>query len=500
MKARSSILPILAVAALAVTAGSAHAQSVRVTGVSTVRYIAVRPFTSDSIAAEDVIGDGLLGETPDGLPVRCITDQAFCYYSRPDDRTATIPFLNDVTVSAWGLGRGVRLRARLFVRAGLEGDPRIWPRANDPFDAVELYVDVARAWGSVRAGRQARTSGLGYYNYDGASVTFRPSRGLALDAYGGWSLARGLNEPRNSSSLQAIEPFAPEDRGLIFGLGAAYRPSPRGGVSLLYQREDQNDLEAQLSERVALAANYNWTRISLGGSADGDLALGQLNHANLQGSMRLGPQWSADLFARHYQPFFELWTIWGAFSPVAFDEAGAGLGWRPPGGRFDVRGHVAYRAYQETEASTTFGSARDTGWRAGATVTVDLGPDWELQGMYSGDVNPGAARTQGGVHVRRNAGWNSYVGLGLQVSQLAYEYRINEGYLTGLVLDGGVELSPRTHLSGSLQGYLHRGIDSSPAADWSQFRASVRLNWTIGPEPGIRAITPKTRNEQEGPS
>lgn len=482
---RARLVVVLAV--LLSTAGllprRAIAQSVRISGVTTVRYISVRPLAEDSIEAGDVVGDSILGETPSGFPVRCIPDAPYCHYLRPDSRTGTLPFLNDITVSAWGFGRGIQVRARMFVRTGLEGDPRIWPRADDPFDAVELYVDYSRPRWSARAGRQARTSGLGYYNYDGASVSLRPLRGLVVDGYAGWSLAQGLNEPRNSDHLAAIEPYAPDKRGLIFGAGVTYRPSPRGGASVLYQREIQDDRKALYSERMALAGNYRWNRFSLDATLNTDLALRQLNLARVQGTARIGRDWTADLFARRYRPFFELWTIWGAFSPVAFSEGGAGVSWRPRSATYQVRGHVAYRAYDDTNTSATFGEIRDTGWRVGANFDLSLGPDWQLQALYSADVNPGAARSEGGVQVQRTTWKNGFVGGGLQVSQLAYEYKIDEGVLLGLNVTAGMELSSRFSVSGGLQGYWHTGTGSAPEADWNQLRANLRLDWTLGTEP-----------------
>jgi hypothetical protein len=59
---------------------------------------------------------------------------------------------------------------------------------------------------------------------------------------------------------------------------------------------------------------------------------------------------SGSIELRRHRPFFEAWTIWGAFSPVAFDEARAELTWRNSAGNIgaDVRG--AWRAYGETNA------------------------------------------------------------------------------------------------------------------------------------------------------
>ena len=80
----------------------AAAQTVLVSGSTSVRYVELRPFVRDSVPAGLTEGDGLLRQLPDGRVVRCLPGEAFCRNVRPGDRVSTMPLIQDVSVSAWG--------------------------------------------------------------------------------------------------------------------------------------------------------------------------------------------------------------------------------------------------------------------------------------------------------------------------------------------------------------------------------------------------------------
>jgi hypothetical protein len=62
-----------------------EAQSVRVSGSTSIQYVEVRPFVRDSILMDEVGGTGLLRQAPDGQVVRCMMGDAFCRGTRPAD-------------------------------------------------------------------------------------------------------------------------------------------------------------------------------------------------------------------------------------------------------------------------------------------------------------------------------------------------------------------------------------------------------------------------------
>ena len=71
--------------------------------------------------------------------------------------------------------------------------------------------------------------------------------------------------------------------------------------------------------------------------------------------------------------------------------------------------------------------------------------------------------------------------------QSIYEFRVGSGTVTGVIVDGGVRLSPDLRLIGDAAVYQHIGRDTPSIVDWSQRRASLRLEWTVGRDPGMVA-------------
>jgi len=80
-----------------------------------------------------------------------------------------------------------------------------------------------------------------------------------------------------------------------------------------------------------------------------------------------------------------------------------------------------------------------------------------------------------------------HVGVNATAFQTAYEFRVPEGTVWGVGADAAAPLGPRSRASASAAWYHHAG-DVGTSPDWSQVRVTVRLDWTVGPEPGMSAI------------
>ncbi len=460
------------------------AQSVRVTGSTRSHFVNMRPLVPDSVLATETRGSGTLRTTADGQVVRCLAGDRYCRFSRSVDAISTLPMTQDLRISSWGYGQGVRLYAHLRGRGVVAEEQTIWPRADDAFDALVAYVELDRSSFRVRAGRQWKVSGLGYHNFDGASLLLRPVTGVSFEAYGGWSLTRGLNEPRTSDALSAIEDFAPNDRGLIVGVQATARAVQGNSLSVLYQREIRTDRAALLSEQVALDGLFRRGSASFDGSLEIDLASREVNEARLAGRTSIGSEFTAGAFVRHYQPFFELWTIWGAFDPVGFFEVGTSGSWRDSERPRSVDLQIARREYGETHVTDIFGPVRSTGWRVSASGSLSPAEAWTLQGYYGAEIGFGAAKSQGRLHAQRTFDDATWLGLSATAFQRIFEFRVAKGTVYGLGLDGGLALGERTALTGSLALYRHDAGVETPEVDWNQIRASIQFDWTVGAEPG----------------
>ena len=237
---------LTATVGLMLPATSAPAQTVT-SGSTSVRYIE-RPFMRDSVPIGEAAGAGLLRQLPDGSVVRCLPGDAYCRNVRPGAVTSTVPVIVDLDVSAWGFGRGLRLYSQLRGRSALGGRSDLWPREDDHLDVLALYGEMERGNLRVRAGRQWKVSGLGYYNFDGVAVAMRPSPTTWIEAYAGRSLVRGLNDARTGGALESIEALSIPNAGVLFGLHARYRPNPRLALSSVYQLHVPGDPTASYSD------------------------------------------------------------------------------------------------------------------------------------------------------------------------------------------------------------------------------------------------------------
>jgi hypothetical protein len=460
----------------------AFAQAVRATGVTQMRYVDIRPLAEDSVPIEETSGDGLLRRSSDGHIVRCVQGLPYCRFRRSVDPVSMAPISQDVSVSLWGLGRGVRAYGRFRGRTVLGDGSDIWPRPDDHFDALTAYIELERSRFRVRAGRQWSSSGLGFYNYDGGAVLVRPVEGLALEAYGGRSLLRGVDETRTGGALAAVDPFAPNEGGLLIGGTARWRPRPGLAFGAEYQRDVREDRTGLFTERAAGDALWNVGRFELAAAIERDLATATTNELRLDLRARLGSGFGSALLARRYRPFFEAWTIWGAFSPVAFDEVGAHGWWRPLNRALTVEAGLAWRGYDDTGTSETFGSFRSDGWRVNGSAAFRPAPSWSVQARGGADLVFGAASTDGSVRVERAFDRNAHLAASALAFQRIYEFRVTEGTVWGLGVDGALGLGPRARASGSVTWYLHAVENGGPDADWTQIRGSLTLEWVVGAE------------------
>ncbi len=490
MKPRGRRLALIAaVATSPAAAGPGLAQGFRITGTSVADWVSLRPLVQDSVpvgaAGDTVAGSaGDLRVGPNGQIVRCLAGEAYCFFRRPVAPIAGLPLTQDIEGTAWGFARGLRGYVHLRGRASVGDAGDFWPQANDPLDVLAAYLELDRGGFRARAGRQWHESGLGYYDFDGAALFWRARQALSVEGYGGWSLERGLDEPQTSEEIAALEPFAPDKRAYIFGAETHWRPSGVFSASAIYQKEIRTDRLGLYSERAAGDARAHLLGATLDGQLVYDVAQLQTNEARLRLQL---PGWhraNLALQARHHRPFFELWTIWGAFSPVAFDEASALVSWSAPAPlQLSLGG--ARRRYDDTGAAFPGAGLRTDGWRFTADAAWQPGSAWSVQGGYAAEIGFGAARSDQTLALRRLLPRDGYAGLSLQAFQDASEFRVADGRVVGVGGEAGVGLGAGTRIDANLYWLKH--LDRGPESpDWSQLRGSIRASWTIGREPGPR--------------
>ncbi len=477
----------LVVALALCNASQAAGQGARGTLSSVGRYIELRPIARDTVDSAQVTTHPGGALEFDGRPVFCAAGTCTGYRSAPVAHALTTT--HDLTVTAWGFGvTGLSLTAMVRARTDVGGD-FAWPRSDDRFDAILAYVDFARDRYRLRAGRQRALTGLGFYSFDGIAALFDATSAIHVEAYLGRSLARALEEPRNTA-LSAVEQFVPGQQAWLLGTAAELSASG-SSVALRYQREILSDRSGLLSERAALdftSSQLPYVRIE--GAADYDVAFGHVGKAHLTGRLPLqNGRVNVELTARRYMPFFELWTIWGVFSPVAYHEAELQAGWsaRPWLGLW---GRTAIRKYQDTDASI-FGTAPRTETRLFALrAHADATPSWRIDGEARLENAFGAYLGSGEL----GAGWQASQRLRLAAYATAFqqilEFRIGEAAVLGLGASADYALRENIQASAGATLYRQRYQNRPSGANWNQQRAWLSLEWRFGRDPGLRAQEP----------
>jgi hypothetical protein len=459
------------------------AQQLRVTSASTLRYIELRPLVRDSIPAGEVGGEGLLRTLPDGRAVRCVPDDAFCRYTQPGDAVAALPLIQDVEASAWGFAPGVRIFGQLRARTGWGSGAALWPQADDALDLVAAYAELERTRYRVRLGRQWQVSSLGFYNFDGLNAGIAPATGVWAEAYAGRSLIRGAHESRASGALESVEEHAPAASGLLTGAHVRYRHSARLSAAAAYQVEFRTDGAGLYSELAAASAFWQAPALgSVDAALEVDVANAALNEVRLQLRSRPVQRFVLHTELRRYRPWFELWTIWGAFSPVGFDEARAGASWTADRGSLLLRAEAAYRRYGDAGSSSSPDRLRDDGWGAVVAAIWSPAPGWHLDAGGRVEAGFGSARRDGHAGVTRAFGDRASMRLQTLAFQRLHEFRLAEGTVIGAMAELALRLHDRAQLHATGAAYRHGG-DSANGLVWNQRRGSVRLEWTIGAEP-----------------
>jgi hypothetical protein len=486
-------------ATLLLIASSANAQSVRGSVTNIGRYIQIRPIARDTVDSAQVVTapDGSLEF--EGRRVFC--SAGTCTFYRPADIQHALTTAHDLSATAWGLGaEGLSATVLLRVRTDADGS-FTWPRSDDAFDAMLAYADYAREKYRVRLGRQRTASGLGFYSFDGIDARYDVTSLVSIEAYGGRSLARGLEEPRHTA-LNAVESFLPDQNAWLVG-GAAELNYDASAVALRYQRELWGDRSGLVSERASLDFTTGILRpLQLEGAADYDIAFKRLGKAHLKARLPLeGGKYNIELTGRRYLPFFELWTIWGVFSPIAYHEAElqANAALLP---RLGVTASASFRKYEDADAPVFLSGPEDDAQLFTLRARFDATESFALDGEVRFENSFGAYLGSGEV----NGTWSPSERLRatayLTAFQQILEFRTGEAAVVGLggsldfeltrdiVFGGGgtVYLAPGSHCSGASAAIPESGYEA--AARIGCGRPDERRRCFRGDAPG--SLSPPT--------
>lgn len=456
--------------------------------------VAFRGVTPDSIASGSaVIGSTGGFETPDGFAVTCAAGASFCRYFRPGPRLTSVPLVSSADLTVWGLGiRGLSVRGNARWGVDLdEGD--LWPGTQPALQLLEGYAEYSIPSITGRLGRQHIPGRLGWTGIDGALLALRlPKQGLELTGYGGWGLARGIDIPINSPALNPLDDFQLSDRHLTAGAMLGLRSRPVD-LRAEYRREVDPSVDFFVSERAAVTAVLRPVEhVVLTGGAEYDLAQGWWGTSDLS-LQYTDARFQADAGVRRYRPYFELWTIWGAFSPVPHTSIHGSVGFSPIR-VLRIRGGGERYWFSESGAETALASFEDRGWRTWAAATALVSSALTLDAGYRAEFGPGASsRTWDG-----RVTWAPTTRLTLAAFGSTFtrplELRFDDAKVQAAGIDAGLRASDRLQLALTAAQYFEdRRRPDAGAFDWNQFRLHARVTWVFGSDADHLRLPPAIR-------
>jgi hypothetical protein len=491
----------LALLCAAIPSSTAAAQGYRLRLDTRAQGVSFRGVLLDSILANDTVTGPFGGPTtPDGFAVRCAGSDAYCSYFRPGPRRRGGPLTTVADLSLWGLGiEG--LSARATARYGLDlGRSDVWPGVDPPVQLLEGYVELARPRWTARAGRLATTSRLGTYAFDGGRLTIRHvGLGLELGGFLGSGLARGAALPVTSPALNPLDDFQPRRRQIAAGVGAGWTAA-RWDVRADYLREVDPRADYFVSERIGMGAAARLPAgLSVSGGATYDLAAGWWGTAEAALAY-VSPGVSYTLGVRRYRPHLELWTIWGAFSPVPYNATHGRLAIR-------VRPWLHARArgeryeFEPAAAETPLVQEERDGWRWEVGGTVAPHASWSVDLGYHREFGPGASSAGVGGSATYTPGPAVRVTAHAASLDRPLEFRFSDAALRTYGLDAEVRPSPRVRLALGAASYVEERARPDPAAfDWDQVRVTARVALEFGRGADERAVPPAIRRLPGGRS
>ena len=473
---------------------AASAQGYRLRLDARVQAAAYRGVTLDSILASDTVAGPNGGpQTPDGYAVSCTSGSNYCTFFRPGPKQSGGPMVTTADLSVWGLGvRGLSLRMTARVGTDL-GSSNVWPGTDPALQLLEGYAEYAATRYTAQLGRQTVVTRFGVTGMDGARLVIRPGvRGLELSGYAGWGLARASALPVTSPALNPLDDFQPRQRQIVAGLAAGWTGA-RADVRATYQREVDPRSDYFVSERVGVDAGVRpapgW---SLTGGADYDMAAGWWGSAEAAlGYAAPGGRINASVGVRRYRPHFDLWTIWGAFSPVPYHAVEGSLAVTP---LQHLAVHVQGERYKYSPADVSTPLVQGTqtsGWRFTFGATYQPAPEWGVDYGYHAEFGTGAS-SRGFDGALRFAP-NERFDLAVQAATLdrPLEFRYNEAKVTLLGLSAAYRPSERATVAlDAARFFQNQERPDAGAFDWRQTRLSARVTLAFGKGADLRGVPP----------
>jgi hypothetical protein len=478
------------------------AQGYRVRLDTRVQSLTVRGLAFDSVLRTQVVtgpNGGFM--TADGIAVSCPGAAAYCTFFSPGPEVKGAPVTGTASATFWGFGVP-GLQFNLQARASGDLTQNTWFGTEPPLQLLEGYAQYSRGAVTAQLGRTHDYNRLGWIGFDGAKLEVRPfGRTLRIFSYGGRGLARTFPLPVTAAELNPLgDTLAlPNKNEIVLGGGFGwFFPIFEGRV--LYQREDRSGSDATVSERVAADGSLAISQqLSLSGGGDYNVATDEwgkadvaLNYLTTDRRVRL------TVGGRRYRPYFDLWSIWAAFAPVAYSLGYGSAAWQVIDG-VEIRARGELYQFDAPNASTPLVSVDDNGWRGSVSASVARFANWSLDAGYERDIGPGASSQSidAAVTYRPTPAFLVTVDGARMVRPL--EYRFDDARLWSYGLRIDYQAMQGLRLIGDARGYSEdRNRPDAAALSWDQLRLNLGASIEFGSGSDTRRLHPAILRVPEG--
>ena len=466
---RSSLFALLACPALI------GAQEYRISLETSLRTASYRGWSLDSIdAADAVVGNGGGLFTPDGIAVDCTSRPDRCQFFRPGEKLTAIPVTQRLDASVWSLaidGLSFHVSGRGTTQLG---DDLARPIGTPPIQLREGFARLRRSNVRAEVGRLWRMTSIGQSAFDGAAFMVRPGP-LEVEVYGGLGLDRAVSVPVNSEALNPLDEYRPSRRELTLGASAAF---DLRSLNLMtrYERSVDRRSDYLTSEVAAADLAFRPARwIGLRAGVEYDLALGATGTSEAALRVSPLPQVSVEGGWRRYMPRFDLWTIWGAFSPVAYEGwfGSTTLAWK--GVSLGARGELF--EYDPTMAATSLARFEDDGFRWSVYASY-VRNALNASAAYFRESSAGAAADGVRTRVSYRLSENVSVGSFGAIQQRPLELRFTDSRTWSAGADFNLQVGNRIDFRGASYFLSEDRVrPDATSTDLTQVRFSLSVRW-----------------------
>ncbi len=449
---------------------------------ASAQRIQLRGLSEDSIAQGDAVTGATGGlETPGGIAVSC-NGTAYCYYFRAGSVETGVPASGGVDMSLWGLGvQGLSVMVSARALGDLNGG-RVWPGTSPSLELLDGYAQYIRGGLTVQGGRlldQGRLATAGTSGLDGLRGNWLFHDGVfEVGGYAGWGLARGTILPVTSPAVDPLAEYQPSTRQIVVGaIASAHLPAL--DIRTEYRRELDPVTDYIVAERAAASLQAELPqRLHLTAGADYDLAQAQWGSADATLSYTGRSVW-ATLGAKHYRPFFDLWTVWGVFSPSPYNGINGSFAFNPVR-ELQLRASGEWFKYEAAGVSVPAVPLEDRGWRWSVEGTLTPRPAWSVDVSGHGSLLPGASTRgiDGRVSWRPQVRWELGAEGGSLESPLEFRYQNDGVDYAGASVD--YHTTERWRIGVNVDRYWQSASRPDAASfDFNQWRVSARVTLTL---------------------